>query len=119
MTTNPTMTVFSQVSILARSDARAQFVSRAKHEAMDEFQSSPALMCGRNSGSCRQSSTRRSFQSSPALMSGRNIGAPPVAPASQVSILARSDERAQSGTRDADFLPLRVSILARSDERAQ
>ena len=48
MTTNPTMTVFSQVSILARSDERAQFVSRAIHEAMDEFQSSPALMSGRN-----------------------------------------------------------------------
>src|SRR3569833_24541 len=95
MTTSPTMTVFSQVSILARSDERAQYDRRAINEAMDEVQASPALK------------------------GGRIFGAPPFAPASQVPILSRSDERAQSGTRDADFLPLSVSILARSDERAQ
>ena len=85
------------------------------------FQSSPALMDGRNmSVSCRLQRSLRVFQSSPALMDGRNSPRRRLRTVGVgVSILARPDGRAQHC--QLEDLPPRcgVSILARPDGRAQ
>ena len=68
---NPILGKHPSVSILARSDERAQSQSKATAITLWLFQSSPALMSGRNSIKAEGSE------------------------AFIVSILARSDERAQ------------------------
>src|SRR3569833_1957509 len=84
------------VSILARSNERAQNNGANSIAAFRWFQSSPALMSGRNTAIACYAIYYMWFQSSPALMSGRNETVAIYAPPYPVSILARSDERAQS-----------------------
>ena len=63
----------SCVSILARSDERAQYPMNSGKADTHTFQSSPALMSGRNGDVVSVSNNVYKFQSSPALMSGRNV----------------------------------------------
>src|SRR3569833_533971 len=83
-------------SILARSDERAQYNGAISIAAFRWFLSSPALMSGRNTAIACYAIYYMWFQSSPALMSGRYETVAIYAPPFPVSILARSDERAQS-----------------------
>ena len=83
------------------------------------FQSSPARMSGRNAVADSRRPSLYLFQSSPARMSGRNHIINNLGCTRTVSILARSDERAQPPAGQRSAVHTRVSILARSDERAQ
>ncbi len=65
-------TVLGEVSILARSDERAQPIAQVIDNNVLLFQSSPARMSGRNRILPDGRAEVAVFQSSPARMSGRN-----------------------------------------------
>ncbi len=110
----------TSVSILARSSERAQ---PGMLDALDEarlFQSSPAHLSGRNlSGQvCKECNS--SFQSSPAHLSGRNFSGRPVA--ANIKMFQSSPAHLSGRNPRRKFgigALIEISILARSSERAQ